>query len=93
MRSALLGVLLALCAVPAFGQCAMCYTGAAAASHGGTTALNRAILTLLVPPVGIMVGLVGLAFGWDRKRRIPPDAVAVEAPSIEEISTESSQEN
>ncbi len=60
---------LALSAVPALGQCAMCYTGAAAASHGGQAALNRAVLTLLVPPVGIMLGLVGLAFAWDRKGR------------------------
>lgn len=60
-------LLLALSAVPALGQgCAMCYTSAKGASDGGQGALSRAVIALLVPPVGIMAVLVGVAFRYHR---------------------------
>ncbi len=65
-----LALLLALSAAPAFGQgCAMCYTSAKGASDGGQNALSRAVLTLLIPPVGMMAVLVGVAFRYHRNGR------------------------
>ncbi len=62
-----LALLLVLSAAPALGQgCAMCYTSAKGASDGGQKALSRAVLTLLIPPVGMMAVLVGFAFRYHR---------------------------
>jgi len=68
MRSRLcrLALLVALSAAPAFGQCAMCYTSAKGASNGGQKAITRGVLTLLLPPIGLMMGLVGFAFRYNR---------------------------
>ena len=69
LRLSVIVVLLALWALPAFGQgCAMCYSTAAAASKDGQHALNRAILVLLVPPLGFMTAGVGLALRYGKKR-------------------------
>jgi hypothetical protein len=59
-------LLLALSAAPSFGQCAMCYTSAKGASNGGQQAITRGVLTLLLPPIGMMLGLVGFAFHYKR---------------------------
>jgi hypothetical protein len=59
-------LLLAMAAAPAFGQCAMCYTSAKGASNGGQQAITRGVLTLLLPPIGMMLGLVGFAFRYNR---------------------------
>lgn len=62
-------LLLALSAAPAFGQgCIMCYEGATGASTGGQNALSRAVVVLLVPPVGMMAVLVGFAFRYGKAR-------------------------
>jgi hypothetical protein len=61
-----LALLLVLSAAPAFGQCAMCYTSAKGASTNGQTAITRGVLTLLLPPIGMMLGLVGFAFCYNR---------------------------
>jgi hypothetical protein len=68
MKSRLYGLvlLLALSAAPAFGQCAMCYTSAKGASTNGQKAITRGVLTLLLPPIGMMLGLIGLAFLYHR---------------------------
>lgn len=69
LRLSVIVVLLALWAMPAFGQgCAMCYSTAAAASKDGQRAINRAILVLLVPPLGFMTAGIGLAFRYGKKR-------------------------
>jgi len=61
-----LALLLALAAAPAFGQCAMCYTSAKGASTNGQNAITRGVFTLLLPPIGMMLGLVGFAFRYNR---------------------------
>jgi hypothetical protein len=56
-------MLLFLWVVPAFGQgCAMCKANAAAAPASTQRTLRRGILTLLVPSLGMVLVLGGLAY-------------------------------
>jgi hypothetical protein len=69
LRLATLVLFLVLWAGPAFGQgCAMCYSTAAAASKDGQHAINRAVIVLLVPPVGFMTLGLGMAVRYSKKR-------------------------
>jgi hypothetical protein len=69
LRLATLVFFLVLWAGPAWAQgCAMCYSTAAAASKDGQHAINRAVLVLLVPPVGFMTVGVGMAVRYSKKR-------------------------
>ena len=54
--------LLLFAALPALSQCAMCSTGAHAAGAKAEQSLLHGVFVLLVPPVGMMAGLIGFAF-------------------------------
>jgi hypothetical protein len=66
-------MLLALCATPAFAQgCAMCRANAKATPKEGQRAINRAILVMLVPPLGIMTFGAGFVVRYVRRRDQQP---------------------
>jgi hypothetical protein len=69
LRIAPVALLVALWAAPAFGQgCAMCYSSASGTTLQGKQALSRAVLILLVPPVGLMTFGMAVAFRYGKKR-------------------------
>ena len=56
-----------LAATPALAQCSMCATSAGGASQRTQKSLMHGVFVLLVPPLGLMAGLVGLAFFYRRE--------------------------
>ena len=69
LRAALLVLLLAILAAPAFSQgCAMCFSTAAVASKDGQKAISKGVLVLALPPAGFMTLGVALAFYYGKKR-------------------------
>jgi heme/copper-type cytochrome/quinol oxidase subunit 2 len=69
IRLAGLLLLVALLTAPAFAQgCAMCNANAKATPKEGQRALNRAILVMIAPPVGIMVFGFTFAIRYGRRR-------------------------
>jgi hypothetical protein len=69
IRSMALLAALGWFSLPVFAQgCAMCNAVARSTPKEGQRALNRAILVMLVPPIGIMVFGVGLAFRYGKRR-------------------------
>jgi hypothetical protein len=68
-RLAILAVLLLGWSAPAFCQaCAMCYSTAQATSKDGQRAINKAVLVLLIPPVGLMTLGIWMAQRYAQKR-------------------------
>lgn len=68
MRKLAAFALLLAGSLPAAAQCALCYESASQAGQRAQTALNHAVMFLLVPPVTMLVGIVGFAFRYSRKR-------------------------
>lgn len=69
LRIATMIVLTTLWAGPALAQgCSMCYSNAAGTTKDGQRAISRAVLVLLVPPLGFMTIGMGLAFQYGKKR-------------------------
>lgn len=53
---------LVLWSAPAWAQCSMCATSAQAADQEGQKALRHGITVLMLPTLGIMLALVGVAY-------------------------------
>jgi hypothetical protein len=69
LRLAILIASLTLWASPALAQgCAMCYSNARGTTKDGQTAISRAVLVLLLPPVGFMTIGMSLAYRYSKKR-------------------------
>lgn len=69
VRLALVPLILAIGTSPAFAQgCAMCNANAKATPKEGQRALNRAILVMIAPPVGIMVFGFTFAIRYGKRR-------------------------
>jgi hypothetical protein len=68
-RIAVCLLVIALWTAPAFAQgCAMCRANARATPKEGQLAINRAILVMLAPPLGIMFLGAGLVVRYAQRR-------------------------
>jgi hypothetical protein len=69
LRLAILTVLLLAWTASARAQgCAMCYSSAQATPKEGQRAINRGVIVILIPPVGVMTLGIWMAQRYARKR-------------------------
>ena len=69
LRLAILTAILLGWSMPAFAQgCAMCYSSAQATTKDGQRTINKAVIVLLIPPVGFMALGIWMAQRYARKR-------------------------
>jgi len=68
LRLAVAVLALACWSSPAWAQCSMCASSAQAADQEGQKALRRGITVLMLPTVGIMIALVGVAYRFRNGR-------------------------
>ncbi len=88
-RAAILAAVLLLGNTPAFSQaCSMCYSTAKATSKDGQRAINRGVIVLLVPPLGIMTLGVWTAFRYGKKRDLDQSESFEGAETLEDLDLE-----
>ncbi len=69
LSAILLALVFSLSSVPAIAQgCAMCYATAKATPKDGQRALNRAILVMILPPIGAITIGARAAIRYSKKR-------------------------
>ncbi|MGH9531656.1 MAG: hypothetical protein ACRD2Q_04635 [Terriglobales bacterium] len=68
LRLAIAVLALVTCSASAWAQCSMCASSAQAAEREGQKALRRGIAVLMLPTLGIMVALVGVAYRFRNGR-------------------------
>jgi hypothetical protein len=74
VRGLVLLAVLFVCTMPAWGQgCAMCNANAKATPKEGQQALNKAVLVLLLPPVGVMLFGAVFVIRYGKRRDQDPD--------------------